>query len=110
MAQKWKHVFDGTEVTGTLEQLQSIAKSMGCKLTNFKTCPRGYYPSKSKGMMKISEMNDWHIRRALVKRSTDYLNGIYDNKNTNSEFLSKFAKLIDDQVVSDLFTELKKRK
>ena len=104
------HTFsNGVKVTGTIEQLETIAKAMGMKLEGIKDL-KGYYPSESKGLVKISEMNDYHIRRALLKRSKDYFTEIYDKDDTNSEFLKKFTSLANDQIIVDLFNELYKRK
>lgn len=70
---------DGTEVTGTLDQLTTIANALGVKLAiSGSSVPRGYYPSESKGIVKISDMNDFHIRRALLKRSKDYSAEVFD--------------------------------
>jgi MarR-like DNA-binding transcriptional regulator SgrR of sgrS sRNA len=71
---------------------------------------KGYYPSESKGLVKISSMNDYHIRRALLKRSKDYFTEIFDKDDTNTVFLKKFAKMTEDQIVVDLYTELAGRK
>lgn len=109
---KIEHTFEnGVKVTGTFEQLESIAKAMGLKLVGVKApAMKGYYPSESKGLVKISSMNDYHIRRALLKRSKDYFTEIFDKEDSNSSFLKKFTGLADDQIVSDLFLELSKRK
>jgi hypothetical protein len=109
---KIEHTFDnGVKVTGTFEQLESIARAMGLKLVGVKApAMKGYYPSESKGLVKISSMNDYHIRRALLKRSKDYFTEIFDKDDSNNTFLKKFTDLVDDQIVSDLFIELSKRK
>jgi hypothetical protein len=107
---KIKHTFpDGTEFTGTIEQLQKVAETLGFKLTGVSNIPRGYYPSESKGMVKISEMNEYHIRRALVKRSKDYFSEIFDATDSNTVFLKKFTSLTEDAVIIDLYQELSKR-
>jgi hypothetical protein len=109
---KIEHTFEnGVKVTGTFEQLESIAKAMGLKLVGVKApAMKGYYPSESKGLVKISSMNDYHIRRALLKRSKDYFTEIFDKDDTNTVFLKKFAKMTEDQIVVDLYTELAGRK
>lgn len=110
-AAKIKHKFpDGTEVTGTFEQLTAIAKALGCKLVSVKGSARGFYPSESKGLVKISEMNDYHVRRALIKRSKDYFTEVFDKNDTNTQFLKKYTGLTDDSIIVDLFSELQKRK
>lgn len=108
---KIKHKFpDGTEVTGTFEQLSAVAKALGCKLTGVVGSPRGFYQSESKGLIKISGMNDFHVRRALVKRGKDYFTEVFDKNDTNREFLKKFTGLTDDTIIVDLFNELSRRK
>ena len=107
---KIKHTFpDGTVVTGTFDQLSAIAKALGCKLTGVAGSQRGFYNSESKGLVKISGMNDFHIRRALVKRSKDYFTEIFDKNDTNREFLKKYTGLTDDTTIIDLYNELNKR-
>jgi hypothetical protein len=108
-----EHTFaNGLKVSGTVEQLETIAKAMGLKLEGVKVSPgtRGYYPSESKGLVKISEMNEYHIRRALLKRSKDYFAQVFDKNDTNTEFLKKFTQLTEDSIVVDLYNELSKRK
>jgi hypothetical protein len=108
---KIKHTFpDGTEFTGTIEQLQKVSETLGFKLTGMSSAPRGYYPSVSRGLVKISEMNDYHIRRALLKRSKDYFTEIFDSTDTNGIFLKKFTGLTEDSLIVDLYTELANRK
>jgi hypothetical protein len=112
-ASTMEHTFaNGLKVSGTVEQLETIAKAMGLKLEGVKVSPgtRGYYPSESKGLVKISEMNEYHIRRALLKRSKDYFAEVFDKNDTNGEFLKKFTNLTEDSIVVDLYTELSKRK
>lgn len=109
---KIEHTFEnGVKVTATFEQLESIAGAMGLKLVGVKApSMKGYYPSESKGLVKISSMNDYHIRRALLKRSKDYFTEIFDKDDSNTSFLKKFTGLVDDQLVADLYVELSKRK
>lgn len=108
---KITHIFpNGTEVTGTIEQLETIASALGTKLfLAGESCPRGYYPSESKGIVSISSMNDYHIRRALLKRTKDYLTDVFDKEDTNSKFLEKYTSLTEDNIIVDLFNELKSR-
>lgn len=100
---------DGTKFTGTLKQLETVAAALGHRI-DLDVAPRGYYKSESKGIVKISEMNDFHIRRALLKRSKDYYTEVFKADDTNAQFLKKYTGLTEDAVVIDLFTELSKRK
>lgn len=99
----------GVKFAGTFEQLQKVATTLGMKISGV-SVPRGYYDSESKGIVKISTMNDFHLRNALVKRTREYYAGIYSASDTNKQFLDKFHGLVDDQIVSDLHLELSKRK
>ena len=107
---KYKYSFTSGTVEGTLEQLVKVACALGETLDMSKL-PRmtGTYWSESKQTyLRIGDMNDIHIRNALCKRGSTYLQTL-DRKGTsvtNKEFLAAFCKLADDPVVSDLFTEL----
>lgn len=69
---------------------------------------RGKYNS-SKGVLKLSEMNEHHIRRAIVKRKVDLLLNCYTAEETNLEFLQKVALISRDRVINSLKRELRKR-
>jgi hypothetical protein len=104
------HTFsDGTSFTGSFVQLQKVAEALGMKITGISVCPRGYYPSESRGVIKISTMNDYHLRRALLKRSRDYFTGIYEKEDSNREFLKKYKAFSEDQIANDLCDELSSR-
>jgi hypothetical protein len=105
-----EHTFlDGSKFAGTIEQLTTVASALGLKIVGVSAVPRGYYPSESKGMVPIQTMNDYHIRRALVKRCKDYMSDIYKADDTNKMFLKKFGAMNDDSVIVDLYNELARR-
>jgi len=113
MKEKISYTFpSGLEVNGTVEEIINIAKALKVEVDFAKlgVVPRGYYPSESKGLIKVSTMADYHIRRALLKRGKDYFTEIFDATDTNTEFLRKFTALTEDKIVVDLFTELANRK
>lgn len=114
---KINHKFqNGLEVTGTLEEVITIAKTLGLKLDIASFLAKngghlsGYYNSTSKGMIKISDMTDVHIRRALLKRARTYYTDIFEAKDTNKEFLAKFINLVNDRLICELYNELSNRK
>lgn len=103
----------GLEVNGSIDEIEKIAKSLGLKVDYTKfgdKIPKGYYPSESKGLTKIKDMSEFHIRRALLKRAKDYISTVYEAKESNAKFLEKFLNLANDPIIEDLFTELQKRK
>lgn len=112
MSEKIKYTFStGLEVTGTIEELETIAKSLKLKLdySVIGKIPKGYYPSESKGLTKISDMNAHWLRRAILKRAKDYFSEIYNPEDTKKDFLNKFVSLSEDQIIQDLFEEIEKR-
>jgi hypothetical protein len=105
-----EHTFeDGTKFSGTFEQLEKVAKALGLSITGIGKAPKGYYMSESKGLVKISDMNEYHIRRALIKRSKDYFAEIFNKEDSIAKFLTKYTSLTEDQCIVDLYNELRKR-
>lgn len=113
MAKKFDYTFkDGTNVSATLPQLEKIAKGLGEKLDYKKlgVTPRGYYASESRGLTKISEMNEYHIRRALLKTAKDYFTSLGTDLTTPvGTFLIQFTNLTEDPTIQDLYAELSRR-
>ena len=109
---KINYVFEnGMEINGTIDQIEKVAKTMGLKV-NYKSIgyrPVGFYPSASKGMVKISEMIDYHLRRALLKEAKEYYAAMYSPDDTNQTFLKKFTGMAENALIIELFTELSKR-
>ena len=104
------HTFsDGTKFRGTVDQLEKVASALGMKIVGIGKVPKGYYMSESRGLVKISGMNDHHIRRAIIKRSKDILSEIYNSTDSNEDFMKKFSSVGKDAVVANLFEELSKR-
>ena len=112
MSDKIKYRFpNGLEATGTLEDLEKIAKALGYKLTFDETVevPSGYYYSETNGLMKISEMTIMHARNALLKTSRDYFHSSkFGFDLSNEQFLDKYVSLIDNRVIFELFNYIKK--
>ena len=107
---KISHVFpNGTKVTGTIEDLQKVADALGVKLVLTSATRAGYYNSASKGLIKISSMNDHHIRRAILKRASQYMRETYVATDSNADFMKKFAGMSSDAVISQLTKELASR-
>jgi hypothetical protein len=116
MSTKITHKFaSGLEVSGTFEEIAAVATALGQKLDLTELYKKngehisGYYPSESKGLIKITDMQDFHIRRALLKRAKEYYSNVFDAKDENEKFLMKFVALVDDRLVRELFLELQKR-
>lgn len=111
-AKKFNYTFkSGSTATATLNDIEKMCSAMGEKVDykQIGVTPKGYYPSETKGLVKISTMNDYHIRQALLKRAKEYYASLYRATDTNATFLVKFTQLTDDQIVLDLYSELSAR-
>ena len=103
------HKFEnGREFKGTIPELVLVGKSLGLKLVGLEL-PRGYYNSASDGIVEVKSMHSFHIRRALLKATTEYMKKVFSNGDTNKEFLAKYAGLVDDNTIQDLLSELVER-
>lgn len=100
---------DGTKFSGTVENLNKVASSLGMKVTAIGTIPKGYYISESKGLVKISTMNNHHLRRALISHTRNYYANVYNSTDSIKEFLLKYEALDSNSVIMDLYNELRKR-
>jgi hypothetical protein len=104
---------NGVTITGTAQQVLDYAKMVG-EVVDPKNLgdviPRGYYDSKTKGLLKISEMVDHHIVNALNKLTIDYYTALKPGKDLDlKKYLVSFVGLTNDPEVEDLYTELVKR-
>jgi hypothetical protein len=71
--------------------------------------PRGHYLSERKGLLKLSAMNVFHIKRAIIKRQKDLLGKVYDPDESPEEFLVKMRSISRDRIINVLKRELRKR-
>lgn len=104
---------NGAKVEGTLDQILTIAKTLSETVDLKKIeggTPKGYYPSETKGIIKISEMHATHIKNALLKESKSYYVNLGKEKINDKEFLNKYIALGDQPLVVELVSELIKRK
>ena len=57
---------NGMTLEGTLEQVSDAAKRLGFNLGNDGV----HYVSSTRGLIKISDMTEQHLRNAILKRET----------------------------------------
>lgn len=108
-----KYTFkNGAKVEGTYDQIEKMAIALSEKIdtTKIDGIIAGYYKSETKGLVKITEMAEFHLRNALVKRGKEQLEILRKKKVDTKNFLKDFISLAEDKVVVELFTELAKRK
>ena len=100
-----KHTFkNGTTMEGTISDVQRFAGLIGEPLPD-------YHFSNSTGRwMKISDMNDRHIRNAILALASKHLQQLNDESEllSNAEFIRDFTKMVNNEI-NKLFTELSKR-
>jgi hypothetical protein len=73
---------------------------------------KGYYFSKSKNkLVKISDMNDTHLRNTILKLTISHYENMKSTKNKidNSDFILEFSGLMDDATIKDLLLEAENR-
>lgn len=105
----------GGSVSGTIEQIFAVATALGetVDATLLGVIPAGYYQSSSKGLVKISDMNEIHIINAMNKYVLSYYERIKPTGKITNEIIQKylkaFVRLGDDPQVSEMFMELASR-
>ena len=103
---KWS---DGTSFSGTLDALKTVAKVLS-KQIDYENLivPQGYYFSLTKGLIPIKEMNTLHIKNTIKKKITNYNKTINHLSDLNLETLY-LNWIQNNQIIQDLFNELKNR-
>ena len=92
---------DGTIITGLPENLAKLGLLKDANVS-------GYYRSETKGLIKISDMNDIHIKNALMKHYREHLDKL--NKEDNLELVALGLNTgPDDLETIQLLDELFKR-
>jgi hypothetical protein len=113
-AKKMSYTFqNGATIKGTMEQIVAYGKLTNQKIDMSKitgnSVPKGYYNSSSKGLIKISEMHDTHLRNAIVKNATAALTSLQNSKLTNKQFLVRWTMAGSSALIAELVAELNKR-
>ena len=104
---------NGVVFKGTVDQILDYATTIGEELDVEKLtdAPRGYYFSKTRGLLKISEMETTHIINALTKHTVGYYEQLGKRNRYDAQtFVNGFTALTANPIVEDLFTELTRRK
>lgn len=104
---------NGVTITGTLDQILQYATLVKevVQFANFDAVPRGYYESDTKGLVKISEMNTFHIVNALNKATVQYYTRLKPDPTTFNlaQYLKDFVGLANNPVIEDFYSELVRR-
>lgn len=59
---------NGVTMNGTPEQIAAIARQLGVEVGNDGV----YYLSSSRGLIRITDMQDEHLKRTIAKRTRDW--------------------------------------
>ena len=100
---------NGSVVNGTLDQIMKMAAILGETVVGITDVPKGYYHSGTKGIMKIADMNEVHIKNALNKIAYSYYQNLGKEKIEIYEYLKKFTELVQEPKLNELFEELQSR-
>jgi hypothetical protein len=110
--QKYK-LKSGAEISGTVEQILATAKAVGETVDLSRldvTSLKGYYKSDKMGLIKISDMNEMHLRNAIIKQTKRYFESLVNVKGlTKTQWLQKYVGLAEDSIIVELTNELIKR-
>lgn len=102
----------GLTVEGSVEEILQISKAINEPIDPA-LLPRqkGYYFSESKHTyVKISDMDEMHIRNALCKASREYYQVLSQQRTIpRQEFMRKFISFGDDVLIQDLFYGLQRK-
>lgn len=101
---------NGVVFTGTLDQIiqyGSLVKEV-VDFKKFEAVPRGYYQSSAKGLIKISDMDTFHIVNSLNKATIQYFTGLKPNSDAFDleGYLLQYTSFANNPAVEDLYTEL----
>lgn len=98
---------NGITVEGTLDQINSVRKTFGYDAL---FSPDGvHYKSQSRGVIKIADMNDTHIKNAIRKIWANAISSI-DTTVSNQEFITTLNKPATDLTLIGLLAELISRR
>lgn len=103
---------DGTRFTGDPKNILRILNASAEKIdiSQFEGSLPGFYNSKSRGLIKISDMNSGHIRRALAKKGAIYFTNLGAETHISDKLFSeKFIQFAEDSEIVQLFEELTRR-
>jgi len=108
---------DGLKVSGSLEQILSIGQ-LKKEVVNLQQIAgvdgvsiSGYYNSKTKGLIKISDMNNVHLMNSFCYSARTLYEKL--SKKTKelscSDFVKEIQTLSSDSLLTDLANEINKR-
>lgn len=103
---KWP---DGTSFTGTIDNLKLVAGILVKTIDNNNIIvPKGWYLSSYQKLILIKDMNTIHIKNTIKKKITNFNKTVSHLSDSNLETLY-LNWIQNNQVIQDLFEELKSR-
>lgn len=102
---------NGLTVKGTYEQIAAVATSLKLPLDLSKLpFVPGYYKSGSRGLIKVTDMADAHLKNALCKAMRSFYERLSAKKyDTLRTFAKEFEALDLDATLTMLHAELQRR-
>ena len=96
---------NGMEVEGTFEQIRKVAETFGIR----NPFPADkYYESETKGLLLISDMETTHLRNAILKQYTTWVDSLHSITNPQVLVRTVINGITDFNFVS-MLTEYSKR-
>jgi hypothetical protein len=108
MAKVTIELLNGTRVDVEPGDLPDVLRRLGGSVKNPARYAGPVYPSESKGLMRISDMNSVHIKNALKKCYREWIDRI--EADTPREWIEKLRDgPVDNMMIINLLSELTKR-
>lgn len=98
---------NGITLEGTIDQINAVRKTFG--YAELFVADGVHYKSQSKGIIRIADMNDMHIKNAIRKIWASAISNI-DTNLSNKEFLATLNKPATDLTLIGLVAELMSRR
>ena len=93
---------NGMTLEGTPEQIAEVAKRLGYPIS------KDFYESESKGVILISEMATTHLKNALLKMYSEWVDSLRTER-VPKELFNKIMNGINDPTFIALLREYQKR-
>lgn len=97
---------NGAVIEGDVAQIVSVAKALG-ETVSFDDGL--HYQSKTRGLMRISDMDTNHLRNALVARYAEFVESLRSNHGLTHDQVAREVVEPTDKTLVGLMAELNRR-
>lgn len=97
----------GTQLTlkGECTEILEFLNSQGIDITS----NGEYYLSSTKGLIKVSDMEIFHLKNALKKEYKRYIDDLFSKELSNQELSEKLVDFSENKLLMNMLSSLYKR-